>query len=95
MKKASCLKVFLAKPKKPNSANRKVTKVIVLSNKKKTICYIPGIKHTLQRYSTVLIRGGKVRDLPGVKFKLIRGKFDLKQVYDRFTARSKYGIPKK
>ena len=93
MKKAICLKIFTAKPKKPNSANRKVVKVI-LSSKKKIICYIPGIKHNLQRYSTVLIRGGNVRDLPGVKFKVIRGKFDLKKVFNRFKSRSKYGIPK-
>ena len=92
-KKATCLKVFIASPKKPNSANRKVVKVI-LSNKKTTICSIPGIKHSLQRYSTILIRGGRVRDLPSVKYKVIRGKFDLKKVYDRFKARSKYGISK-
>jgi small subunit ribosomal protein S12 len=92
-KKATCLKVFITSPKKPNSANRKVVKVI-LSNKKTTICSIPGIKHSLQRYSTVLIRGGRVRDLPAVKYKVVRGKFDLKKVYDRFKARSKYGISK-
>ena len=92
-KKATCLKVFIVSPKKPNSASRKVVKVM-LSNKKKTHCHIPGIKHNLQRYSTVLVRGGRVRDLPGVKYRLIRGKFDLKQVYDRSKARSKYGISK-
>ena len=88
------MKVFVTSPKKPNSASRKVAKVILLSNKKTTLCHIPGIKHSLQRYSTVLIRGGRVRDLPGVKYRIIRGKFDLKRVYDRFKARSKYGIPK-
>lgn len=93
-KKGTCLKVFVQSPKKPNSASRKVAKVVILSNKKKTICHIPGVKHNLQRYSTVLIRGGRVRDLPGVKYRLIRGKFDLKRVYDRHRARSKYGIPK-
>lgn len=92
-KKGTCIKVFLTAPKKPNSASRKVAKVL-LSTKKKTDCYIPGIKHSLQKYSTVLIRGGRVRDLPGVKYKVIRGKFDLKRVYDRFKARSKYGIPR-
>jgi small subunit ribosomal protein S12 len=92
-KKAICLKVYITTPKKPNSANRKVVKVIT-SNKKKTICYVPGIKHNLQRYSTVLIRGGSSKDLPGVKYKLIRGKFDLKKVYNRFKSRSKYGISK-
>jgi len=93
-KKATCLKVFITSPKKPNSASRKVAKVILLSNRKTTHCHIPGIKHSLQRYSTVLIRGGRVKDLPGVKYRLVRGKFDLKRVYDRSKARSKYGIPK-
>ena len=93
-KKGICLKIFIASPKKPNSANRKVAKVLITSNKKKIICHIPGIKHTLQRYSTVLVRGGRVKDLPSVKYRLIRGKFDLKKVYDRFKSRSKYGIPK-
>ena len=93
-KKATCLKIFIASPKKPNSASRKVAKVILLSNRKVTQCHIPGIKHNLQRYSTVLIRGGRVRDLPGVKYRLVRGKFDLKNVYDRSKARSKYGISK-
>jgi small subunit ribosomal protein S12 len=93
-KKGTCLKVFVTSPKKPNSASRKVAKVLLLSNKKTPQCYIPGIKHNLQRYSTVLIRGGRVRDLPGVKYKLIRNKFDLKKVYDRIKARSKYGISK-
>ena len=69
-------------------------KVVLLSNRKKTHCHIPGIKHSLQRYSTVLIRGGRVKDLPGIKYRLVRGKFDLKYVYDRTKARSKYGIPK-
>jgi len=93
-KKGTCLKVFVTSPKKPNSATRKVAKVVLLSNKKKTHCHIPGIKHSLQKYSTVLIRGGRVKDLPGVKYRIIRGKFDLKRVYDRHKARSKYGIPK-
>jgi small subunit ribosomal protein S12 len=93
-KKAVCLKIFIVSPKKPNSANRKVAKVVLTCNKKKTICHIPGIKHNLQRYSTILIRGGRVRDLPGVKYRAIRGKLDLKKVYDRFKSRSKYGIPK-
>jgi small subunit ribosomal protein S12 len=92
-KRGTCIKIFVMSPKKPNSACRKVAKVL-LSNKKKTNCQIPGIKHTLQKFSTVLVRGGRVRDLPGVKYRLVRGKFDLKQVYDRTKARSKYGIPK-
>jgi small subunit ribosomal protein S12 len=93
-KKATCLKVFVTSPKKPNSASRKVAKVVLLSNRRVTQCHIPGIKHSLQRYSTVLLRGGRVKDLPGVKYRLIRGKFDLKIVFDRTKARSKYGIPK-
>jgi small subunit ribosomal protein S12 len=93
-KKGTCLKIFITTPKKPNSAARKTAKVILLSNKMKTICHIPGIKHTLQRYSSVLIRGAKVRDLPGIKYRAVRGKFDLKRVYDRTKSRSKYGVPK-
>jgi small subunit ribosomal protein S12 len=93
-KKGTCLKVFTASPKKPNSASRKVVKIVLLSTKKQTQCHIPGIKHNLQRYSTVLIRGGRVKDLPGIKYRVIRGKFDLKCVHDRFKARSKYGISK-
>jgi small subunit ribosomal protein S12 len=93
-KKGTCLKVFLLAPKKPNSAQRKISKIVLTSTKKKTHCHIPGIKHSLQRYSTVLVRGGRVRDLPGVKYRAIRGKFDLKRVYNRTKARSKYGIPK-
>jgi small subunit ribosomal protein S12 len=93
-KKATCIKVFVASPKKPNSASRKVAKVVLLSNRKVTQCHIPGVKHGLQRYSTVLLRGGRVKDLPGIKYRLIRGKFDLKRVFDRSKARSKYGVPK-
>lgn len=93
-KKGTCIKVFIMAPKKPNSASRKVLKVLLTSTKKKTHCHIPGIKHSLQRYSTVLIRGGRVRDLPGIKYRAIRNKFDLKRVYDRTKARSKYGVAK-
>lgn len=93
-KKGTCLKVFITTPKKPNSAARKTVKVILISKKKSVICHIPGVKHTLQKYSTVLIRGASVRDLPGIKHRVIRGKFDLKRVYDRTKSRSKYGIPK-
>lgn len=89
-----CIHCNVTSPKKPNSASRKVLKAVLTSTKKTTNCHIPGIKHSLQRYSTVLIRGGRVRDLPGVKYRVVRGKFDLKQVYDRLKARSKYGIPK-
>jgi small subunit ribosomal protein S12 len=93
-KKGTCLKVFNIAPKKPNSANRKICKIILLSTKKTTHCHIPGQKHNLQKYSTILMRGGKVRDIPGMKYRVVRGVFDLKYVYDRFKARSKYGVPK-
>ena len=90
-KKGICTKIFIKAPKKPNSAARKVAKVLIVSTKKQVICHIPGEKHTLQKYSNVLIRGGRVKDLPGVRYRLIRGKFDLRAVLDRRTSRSKYG----
>jgi small subunit ribosomal protein S12 len=93
-KKGTALKVFITTPKKPNSAARKTVKVILLSNKKTVCCHIPGVRHTLQKYSTVLVRGAQVRDLPGIKYRVVRGKFDLKRVYDRTKSRSKYGVPK-
>ena len=74
-KKGVCLKVFTKTPKKPNSALRKVAR-LRLSTKKKITAYIPGEGHTLQEYSTVLMRGGRVKDLPGVKYHLVRGKYD-------------------
>lgn len=92
-KKGLCEKIYMRNPKKPNSACRKVADVI-LSSKKKVICHIPGIRHTLQKFSNVLIRGGRVKDLPGVKYRLIRGKYDLRSVLTRKNARSKYGKKK-
>lgn len=92
-KKGVCLKLIIKSPKKPNSALRKLTK-LKLSNNKKIYAYIPGIGHNLQEYSTVLVRGGRVKDLPGIKYKLIRNKFDLKGVNNRKTSRSKYGVKK-
>lgn len=89
-KKGICLKIFTRAPKKPNSALRKVVR-IRLSTKKRTIAYIPGEGHTLQEYSTVLMRGGRVKDLPGVKYHLIRGKYDFLGLKNRKQARSKYG----
>jgi len=91
--KGICIKVYNRTPKKPNSALRKVAKVR-LSTRKKVECYIPGEGHNLQQYSVVLIRGGRVPDLPGVKYHIIRGKFDLLGVKDRITSRSKYGVKK-
>jgi len=89
-KKGVCLKVFIVTPKKPNSALRKVARVR-LSNKKKVTAYIPGEGHNLQQYSTVLMRGGRVKDLPGIKYHLVRGKFDFVGIKNRKVSRSKYG----
>jgi small subunit ribosomal protein S12 len=91
-KKGVCLKVYVTSPKKPNSAKRKVTKIL-LSNSIKVIAYIDGIGHTLQKHGSVLIRGGRRRDLPGVRYRTIRGKFDLniEPVLRRGSKRSKYG----
>jgi len=81
-------------PKKPNSATRKVAKVTFSKGKRNTYCYIPGVKHNLQKFSTILLRGGRTKDLPGFKYKAIRGVLDLKAVINRYKARSKYGIKK-
>jgi len=89
-KKGICLKILIKTPKKPNSALRKIAR-IRLSNSKRVVAYIPGEGHNLQEYSTVLMRGGRVRDLPGVKYKLIRGKYDFEGLKKRKTSRSKYG----
>jgi small subunit ribosomal protein S12 len=85
-----CLKVFTRTPKKPNSALRKVARVR-LSNGEIVSAYIPGEGHNLQEYSSVLVRGGRVKDLPGVKYHLIRGCYDLTGLEKRKTSRSKYG----
>lgn len=92
-KKGVCLKVFTRTPKKPNSALRKVVRLRI-STKKKITAYVPGEGHTLQEYSTVLMRGGRVKDLPGVKYHLIRGKYDFLGLKQRRKARSKYGTKK-
>jgi small subunit ribosomal protein S12 len=93
-KKGVCMKIMIVTPKKPNSALRKVAK-IRLSNKKVVMSYIPGEGHNLQQYSTVLMRGGRVKDLPGIKYHLIRGKFDFTGLENRTSSRSKYGVKKK
>jgi small subunit ribosomal protein S12 len=90
-KKGMCLKLILRSPKKPNSALRKLAKVKFNNEKKLVYAFIPGEKHNLHPYSTVLMRGGRVQDLPGVKYHLIRGKLDLLGIKDRITSRSKYG----
>lgn len=92
-RKGVCLKVYTRTPKKPNSALRKVAKVR-LSNKMVIISYIPGIGHSLQEHSVVLVRGGRVQDLPGVKYHLVRGKYDLLGIVQRKSSRSKYGTKK-
>ena len=89
-KKGICLKIFTKTPRKPNSALRKVAR-IKLSNNKRITGYIPGEGHNLQEHSDVLVRGGRVKDLPGVRYHIIRGKYDLICVQKRRQGRSKYG----
>jgi small subunit ribosomal protein S12 len=89
-KKGVCVQVRTVSPKKPNSALRKVARVR-LSNGMEVTAYIPGEGHTLQEHSVVLIRGGRVKDLPGVRYHIIRGKLDATGVKDRKQGRSKYG----
>ncbi|KAI9273102.1 ribosomal protein S12/S23-domain-containing protein [Phascolomyces articulosus] len=92
-RKGVCNKVYTTKPKKPNSAQRKVARV-KLTNGKTVIAYIPGEGHNLQEHSVVLVRGGRVPDLPGVRYHLVRGAMDLQGVATRTTSRSKYGTKK-
>jgi len=80
-------------PKKPNSALRKIAKVR-LTNGQEVTAYIPGIGHNLQEHSVVLIRGGRVKDLPGVRYHIVRGKLDTQGVAKRARSRSKYGVKK-
>ena len=89
-KKGLCIKVFTMNPRKPNSAVRKVARVR-LSNGHVVTAYIPGEGHNLQEHCVVLLRGGPVKDLPGVRYKLIRGALDLQGVANRRKGRSKYG----
>ena len=91
--KGTVIKTMIMKPKKPNSANRKICKVKV-SKGKEILAYIPGEGHNLQEHSMVLIQGGRVKDLPGIKYKVIRGKYDLKGVEKRKRRRSLYGTSK-
>jgi small subunit ribosomal protein S12 len=86
-----CLKVYTTTPKKPNSALRKVAKVR-LSNGEEVIAYIGGIGHNLQEHSVVLVRGGRVKDLPGVRYHIVRGALDCAGVENRKQGRSKYGV---
>lgn len=89
-KRGVCTRVYTATPKKPNSALRKVARVR-LTNGIEVSAYIPGIGHNLQEHSVVLIRGGRVRDLPGVRYHIVRGALDTAGVQGRMQARSKYG----
>ncbi len=95
-KRGVCLQVKTLTPKKPNSALRKIARVR-LSNGKEITAYIPGEGHNLQEHSVVLVRGGRVRDLPGVRYHILRGTLDASGVDDRMQGRSKYGTkrPKK
>tara|TARA_Y100000590_G_scaffold22482_1_gene25955 strand:- start:2510 stop:2881 length:372 start_codon:yes stop_codon:yes gene_type:complete len=92
-KRGVCLKVYTTTPKKPNSALRKVARVR-LSNGEEVISYIPGEGHNLQEHSVVLIRGGRVKDLPGVRYHILRGNLDTQGVSARKQQRSKYGAKK-
>lgn len=92
-KKGVVLRVMILKPKKPNSAQRKCCRVR-LSNGSVISCLIPGEGHNLQEHHIVLVRGGRVQDTPGVKYRLVRGAYDLAGVANRTTSRSKYGVKK-
>jgi small subunit ribosomal protein S12 len=92
-KRGVCIRVYTTTPKKPNSALRKVARVR-LTNGIEVTTYIPGIGHNLQEHSVVLIRGGRVKDLPGVRYHIIRGTLDSVGVQDRKQSRSKYGAKK-
>jgi small subunit ribosomal protein S12 len=88
-----CTRVYTTTPKKPNSALRKVARVRLTSGFEVT-AYIPGIGHNLQEHSVVLVRGGRVKDLPGVRYHIVRGTLDTAGVKDRVKSRSKYGVKK-
>tara|TARA_B100000378_G_scaffold278810_1_gene283662 strand:+ start:706 stop:1029 length:324 start_codon:yes stop_codon:yes gene_type:complete len=92
-KRGVCTRVYTTTPKKPNSALRKVARVR-LSNNFEVTCYIPGEGHNLQEHSVVMIRGGRVKDLPGVRYHVLRGVLDTEGVKDRKQRRSKYGVKK-
>ncbi len=92
-KRGVCIRVYTTTPKKPNSALRKVARVR-LTNGMEITAYIPGIGHELQEHAVVLVRGGRVRDLPGVRYHIIRGSLDTTGVKERKKGRSKYGAKK-
>ena len=93
-KRGVCVKLLRRTPKKPNSALRKLA-IVRLCNKRRIYAYLPGEgKHSLQEHSVVLVRAGRVKDLPGIKFKIVRGVYDFKGLSKRKNARSKYGTKK-
>ena len=92
-KRGVCIRVYTTTPRKPNSALRKVARVR-LTNGLEVTSYIPGVGHNLQEHSIVLVRGGRVKDLPGVRYKIIRGSLDTQGVKNRKQARSRYGAKK-
>nr|YP_010474751.1 ribosomal protein S12 [Corydalis fargesii]YP_010474792.1 ribosomal protein S12 [Corydalis fargesii]UVH69038.1 ribosomal protein S12 [Corydalis fargesii]UVH69079.1 ribosomal protein S12 [Corydalis fargesii] len=92
-RRGTCTRVYTINPKKPNSALRKVARVRLTSGFEIT-AYIPGIGHNSQEHSVVLVRGGRVKDLPGVRYRIIRGTLDAAGVKDRQRGRSKYGVKK-
>ena len=92
-KRGVCTRVYTTTPKKPNSALRKVARVR-LTNGREVNAYIPGEGHNLQEHSIVLIEGGRVKDLPGVRYHIVRGSLDTAGVSDRMTSRSRYGTKK-
>ncbi len=94
-KKGVCLKVTTTTPKKPNSAQRKIARVLLTSSGTEVTAYIGGEGHNLNEHNSVLIRGGRVRDLPGVRYHVIRGKLDSAGVEQRSQGRSKYGSKRK
>ena len=94
-KRGICVKVTTAKPKKPNSAIRKIAKV-VLTNRKRITVAVPGIGHGLQEHASIIIRGGRANDLPGVRYKVVCGRLDMNmyEAFGRKNSRSKYGVKK-
>lgn len=92
-RRGTCVRVYTSTPKKPNSALRKVARVR-LSSGFEVSAYIPGIGHNLQEHSVVLVRGGRVKDLPGVRYHIVRGTLDAAGVKNRLSSRSKFGVKK-
>ena len=93
-KKAICVRVLTISPKKPNSANRRIVKTRIVNSKIRLTAKVPGESHNLQQHSTVLVHGAKIKDLIGVSYSVVRGKYDLLGVSNRKTRRSLYGVKK-